>query len=47
MKQFSYFYIYDGSYTSATERTRNTNTGAASPSRYTGNKVIIIYKQNP
>jgi RHS repeat-associated protein len=36
-----YQYVGDGSYTSATERTRNTNTGTASPSRYTGSSVSL------
>jgi RHS repeat-associated protein len=36
-----YQYVGDGSYTSATERTRNTNTGPASPSRYTGTSVSL------
>jgi RHS repeat-associated protein len=36
-----YQYVGDGSYTSATERTRSTNTGPASPSRYTGTSVSL------
>jgi RHS repeat-associated protein len=36
-----YRYVGDGSYTSATERTRNTNTGTVSPSRYTGTSVSL------